>query len=149
LDIGWADRDYKKAGKIDMASKLNQSHFKRDSSFFQVHADWFDSTAYRNLSLTARCLLEEFMFVYLPGRNGHLVLSVEQAAVRLNTSEETARKAYHELMEKGFLVLSEEANYLNGRAREFRLTVFPSNNGREPSDDWKNWSPDNPIVKLK
>ncbi|MBT3990524.1 MAG: hypothetical protein HOE97_08400 [Rhodospirillaceae bacterium] len=132
-----------------MSKKIGGSKFKRQSNHIRIHYEWFDSPAYRSLSLTARCLLNEFLYVYRPSRNGHLVVSVETAAKRLNKSEETCRNAYYELMETGFLVLSEEARYINGRAREFRLTIYPSNNGREPTDDWQQWTPDNPIMRIK
>ena len=132
-----------------MGKPINSKHSKRDCRYFQVYEEWFESPAYRSFNPTARCLLDEFCNIYRPGRNGSLVLSNEVAAKRLNLSVETTRKAFHDLMETGFLVPNEDAQYLNGRAREFRLTIFPSNNGREPTDDWKLWSLDNPVMRFK
>lgn len=132
-----------------MSARIRKSQYKRAGYYFQVHSEWFESPAYRSLSLTARCLLNEFLNVYRPGRNGHLVLSVETACERLKISEGTAREAFHDLMERGFIILSEDANHLNGRAREFRLTILPTNNGREPTDDWRRWSPDAPLVRFR
>lgn len=132
-----------------MAQKIRAKEFARPGYFFPVHTEWFESPAFRSLSLAARCLLAEFLNIYRPSRNGHLVLPVEQACKRLKISEGTASRAFNDLMEKGFLVLSEDADHLNGRAREFRITILPTNNSREPTDDWRRWSPDKPLVHLR
>src|SRR5690606_32045043 len=102
---------------------------------------WLKSPAYRSLSCTARCLLEEFQRIYRPGRNGRLSISVNRACELLGVkSDNTARSAYRELEETGFLTLTADACHAAGRAREYRLTIHECN-GRAPTDDWKCWSP--------
>ena len=85
--------------------------------------------------------------VYRPGRNGRLSVSVANAAKLLNVSGNTARKAFRQLEERGFLALTEEAQYADGLVREYQLTIEPVH-GREPTDEWRNWQPESPILLL-
>ena len=131
-----------------MAKKPRISNqFKRPGRYVIRHSQWIESDAYRTLSLTARCLLEEFQFVYLPRRNGRIRLPVSTAAERLAVCENTARRAFDELLERGFITITEEADWINGQAREFRLTIEPCN-GREPTDEWRNWTPETPECRI-
>lgn len=111
------------------------------------HEQFIGSPAYRDLTTRARCLLEEFQRIYKPGRNGELSISVENAAKLLNCCANSARNAFRELEEKGFLALCCEASYSAGRATEYRLTIEP-HNGRAPTDDWMDWEPDKPILLI-
>ena len=104
----------------------------------------FDSPAYRDLSLVARALLDEFIHIYRPERNGTLSISVKNAAKRLNCNERTAIKAFRELMTHGFIVLIEGHYWQQRKAREWRLTFEPCN-GREPTDDWEHWTLESPL----
>ena len=124
------------------------TQFKRPGQYVIRHLEWLESDAYRSLSLTARCLLEEFQIVYRPGRNGRLVLPVLTAAERLGVCENTARKAFDELLGTSFIAISEEADWTNGRAREYRLTI-EQYKGCEPTDEWPNWTPDAPIWRAR
>lgn len=95
----------------------------------------FKSDEYVLLSVTARSLLDELQSLHMPGRNGRIVFSNDNAKKRLRKSESTITKAYKELQDKGFIILCEDYNYVAGKAREWRLTYEPYR-GREPTDDW-------------
>ncbi len=111
------------------------------------HEEWLNSPAYRSLSTNARCLLEEFQRIYWPDRNGRLSISNANACELLGVSENTARNAFRQLEERGFLTLTHEACYVAGKATEYRLTI-EEHNGREPTDDWRDWEPDRPILTI-
>ena len=96
----------------------------------------FKSKEYRELSLKARCLLDELQCIYRDDRNGRLVLSVGQAAKNTGVSYNTAMKAFKELQEAGFIEQMLEHRYAKKQAREWRLTFQPCA-GREPTDCWK------------
>lgn len=120
---------------------------KRPGGWHTSHEEWLASPAYRSLSLVARCLLTEFQRIHRPSRNGHLSISVENAAKLLNVSANTARKGFYELAERGFLALRADYCYTKGKATEYRLTIEPYN-GREPTDDWREWQPGKPVWSL-
>lgn len=64
--------------------------------------------------------------------------SVKRAKDALGVSKPTAIKAFDELSNKGFIDLVNQHEWLNGRAREWRLTYLPYK-GREPTDEWEDW----------
>ena len=129
-----------------MAKLLNQK-YRRSGGYIQRHEDWLSSPAYRDLKPIARCLLEEFQRIYRPDRNGKLSISVLKAAKLINASKESVSRAFYELAEHGFLKPMKDAYWIERMAREWTLT-FESLNGREPTDDWKNWTPGIPVFEL-
>ena len=120
---------------------------KQNARFFKVEAEWFHSPAYRDLSLKARCLLTEFLNIYRPGRNGELSISTRKAAEILSLTENTCIKAFRELVEHGFLILTNHEIWIQGKAREYELTVREIN-GRVQKDSWKQWEPGKPVSEL-
>lgn len=122
--------------------------FKRAGRFIQRHVEWLESPAYRAMSCSARCLLEEFQRVYFGYNNGQLSISNAKARQLLGISEHPVREAFRDLEEHGFIALRAEADYRAGMVREYRLTFEPMN-GREPKDEWKHWSPGNPVVRRR
>ena len=128
-----------------MARPLTSTRAK--TRYIKIEADWFESPAYRDLTLTARCLLTEFLNVYRPSRNGKLSISTRNAAVRLSVTENTCIKAFRDLVEHGFLILTNHENWIQGKAREFELTVRPVN-GRVQKDSWKEWEFGKPVSVL-
>lgn len=107
--------------------------------FIQKRAEVLESPAYRALKPLARCLLEEFLIINRPGRNGNLSISTLNAAKRLNVTENTAMKAFIELQKHGFLELTNIHCWQKRRAREFAITFLPVNKS-EPTDKWRNWN---------
>ena len=120
---------------------------KKKVRFIQIEADWFESPAYRDLSMTARNLLIEFINIYRPGRNGKLSISTKNAAKLLSLSENTCIKAYRELAEHGFLCLTNYENWMQGKARQFELTIRPTE-GSVEKDSWKKWEPGETVFTL-
>lgn len=130
-----------------MAKSFNNK-IKRQGGFIQKHEEWLACPAYRDLKPSARCLLEEFQRVYRPDRNGQLSISVANAKVLLNVSKETASKAFYDLSEHGFIVLTKGQVWTERIAREWKLTFMPCGT-REPTDEWKLWSKDNPVNSIR
>ena len=115
--------------------------------FIKIESSWFESPAFRDLCPLSRCLLIEFVSIYRPGRNGELVLSTRQAAKRIGVAENTVIKAFHDLVEHGFLILTSHQNWMQGMAREFELTVMGIDL-RVSKDSWKQWKPGKPVATL-
>ncbi len=127
--------------------KPAENEIKRAGGYFTVSREWFNSAAFRDLSLPARCLLTEFQNVFYPGRNGALSISVANAAERLGVDPKTARKPFHELAEHGFIALTKGEYWQERKAREWRLTFYGCH-GKEATDEWRFWKPGEPVVKL-
>ncbi len=120
---------------------------KPKDRFIKIESSWFESPAFRDLCPLSRCLLIEFVSIYRPGRNGELVLSTRQAAKRIGVAENTVIKAFHDLVEHGFLILTSHQNWMQGMAREFELTVMGIDL-RVSKDSWKQWKPGKPVATL-
>ena len=122
-----------------MAKKKNlHRRYKHEGGFIGLPTRVFDSPAYRDLSLKSRCLLDELQKVHRAGLNGRIVFSIDMAAQRLSVTPKTASNAFQELVDHGFIERMLDGNWLNGQAREWRLT-YEIYNGREPTDEWKGW----------
>ncbi|MAM34834.1 MAG: hypothetical protein CMH28_07145 [Micavibrio sp.] len=123
-----------------MAQRKKTLHksFKHPGGFIGLPQMVFWSDPYRDLTLVARCLLDEFQAIYRKGRNGRIVLSVATASQRLNTSYKPVSRAFAELAEHGFIECTKGSNWKDGKTREWRLTYEPCE-GREPTHDWKLW----------
>ena len=67
---------------------------------------------------------------------------ITQVTRSIKCSRDTASKLFIELMEYGFIALVDEADFYANKARSWRLTYRPFLN-REPTHDWKNWTPKN------
>lgn len=123
-----------------MAKKKKNLHkyYKHEGGFVGLPRRVFRSPQYKRLSRNAKCLLDELQDRHMPGRNGRIVLSVEELEKLLNISYVTASKAFKELEKTKFIERTFEADYTNGKAREWRLTYEP-HHGREPTDCWKDF----------
>jgi len=121
--------------------------YKRKGGYVQKSEERLASPAYRDLKPIARCLLEEFQRLFRPDRNGHLSISVANACILVKASKESVSKAFYELADHGFLKPMKDAYWIERIAREWALTFEPLNN-REPTDNWKKWSPNNPVFEL-
>jgi hypothetical protein len=115
--------------------------------YLSLDAECFESDAFRDLTPKARCLLFEFIYIWRPDRNGKLVISTRNAAKLIGVNPDTIGNAYHELVEHGFLVLSEHENWRESRAREFELTVKDVGQSKA-KNLWKQWQPGKPVNRL-
>ena len=96
------------------------------------------SPAYRDLTLPARCLMLELQDVWRPSEPD-VHYSARRAATALNVSKSTASTTFHELVDHGFINRVGASDWLNGKARTYRLTWL-SHDGREPTNEWMRWS---------
>ena len=122
-------------------------NYRRPGRFLQQHEQWLGSPAHSDLKCDARCLLTEFQRLYVPGRNGQLSISVKNAAKALNIHPDTAARAFYDLVEHGFLILRKGELWQQRLAREWELTIYPSEN-HEPTDDWQRWDTGNPVRQV-
>ena len=115
--------------------KSRAKAYKREGNFFMFHHEIFESSAFRSLDCKARCLLFELWRYYQPGSE-IVFLSVREASKRLGVHPDTAGKAFSNLSDRGFIVMTNHAQWQQRISRTWRLTWQPFK-GREPTDDWR------------
>ena len=77
----------------------------------RLHEWMLKHHSYRSLSCCSRCLLVELMRCYNGENNGHVGLSIRQAATRLNCNKDTASKAFKELQRLGFIKIKAKGSF--------------------------------------
>jgi len=107
-------------------------------------AEMLESQAYRNLDSIARDLLDEFLIICTPSRNGRISLTTKKAAERIGVSENTILGRFDMLVAHGFIVMTKGEVWVERMAREWRITCIECN-GKEPTNDWELWTPGNPV----
>ncbi len=116
----------------------------RNDGAKHVRLYWWllDCPAYRNLSCYGRALLIEFIYRHNGENNGAVIMSVREAAERLDVALNTASKALAELQDKGFIRLAKAGSFNLKRrhATEWTLTMF-SVGDIKPTKIFLNWKP--------
>jgi hypothetical protein len=113
---------------------------KNGEQFFPISYLMAHSAAFRSLSGPALKVWIELRTRYNGGNNGHLSLSLEEAARLLGVGKATAHRAFLELQNKGFIVMTQRGQYRGRRATTWRVTDRDFN-GQQPTHDWKRWQP--------
>jgi len=111
------------------------------SRFVRLPHSLLETSAYRTLSLAARAVLTELAMLENGSNNGELFLSVRDAADRIGVVDlGVVRKALDDLVERGFIKVSQEAHFHikaaeKSRARCWQLTWIPAF-GKAPTRDF-------------
>lgn len=122
---------------------------KSSEKFVQLPDSILRSPAYRSLSVNARALLVELIWLFNGKNNGALWLSVRSAAARIGRIDTKATAdAFAELMRVGFIALTKDAYFSikasdASRARCWRLTwIYDHANKKPATFDFKTFVPD-------
>lgn len=100
------------------------------------------SDAWRSLSGAAVRLFLELHTRFNGSNNGKLRRSYAEAAEALGLGKATVQRAFRDLQDKGFLVLTCEGNWYDRQAHEWRLTTKPVQKVRGtqvPTHDWRGY----------
>ncbi len=115
--------------------------------FGRVPHELLRSNAYRSLSPNARSLLVELISIYNGDNNGSLYLSVRDAAARMGVVDlSAASRAFDDLQDMGFIVLTVDSTFRGGssgksRARCWRLTFEPGPGRKLATHDYREREP--------
>lgn len=114
--------------------------------FVQLHMWLLGSPAWQDLSGNARAVYVEMKARYNGKNNGLLTMSTREAGDAINATNDTGSRALRELIEHGFLVVTEASSFVRkvGVARSFRLTEAADDRPgvtRLPTKDFMKWRP--------
>ena len=106
-----------------------------------------ESAAWLSLSAQARALYVHIALRYNGRNNGHIGLSVRDAAAECRLAKDTAARAFSELVERGFIELAQAGafNLKVRHAAEWRLTALPCDRTSAlPSKAFMRWRQSDP-----
>lgn len=95
--------------------------------FMAVPNHIWDSPAMRDCDAKSRVVFLEILRRYDGYNNGHIPLSVREAAQKVNISKGTANNKIHELVKVGLINITKNSGFnMKGRtSREYEITFHP------------------------
>jgi DNA-binding transcriptional MocR family regulator len=108
----------------------------RPQRFVQIFHWEMDCAAYKDLSANARAIYDQIKRRYNGSNNGFITYSVREAARELKIGNSTAKRAFDQLQDHGFIVAEQRGHFHwkinpNGSkirpASEWRLTIYDDN----------------------
>lgn len=117
----------------------NTGRSRTNGDFVMLERSLLRSAAYRSLTPAARAVLVEILNRYYGHNNGQIGLSVRSAAETCKIGKNTANRAFHELVEKGFIVCVTPGGFSRKtrHAAEWRVTHRRCDvTGQRPSKDY-------------
>ncbi len=121
-------------------NKPNQTGRNDTEHFVKLTKNIYQSAAWRDLRPVARCIYIEIRQRYKGFNNGEIALSCRDAATATHCSTNTARRAFQELVEHGFIKMITKGRFTYRNATEWALTDARLNN-ELPTKDWYQWQP--------
>lgn len=119
-------------------------HSRHDDPHARIYDHWVKHPAWASMSVHAKVLLTETMASYRPRRANLFSMSNARAARQLRCAENTAAKAIHELIERGWFVL-ERRGAMTGqrgaRERMVSLGMFKTETRVDDRDAALRWEP--------
>lgn len=122
--------------------RVNKTGRNDTEQFFPLNYSMARSAAWRSLSGPAVKIYLELRCRFSGGNNGDLSLSLDEASRLLGIGKATAKRAFAELVEKGFIVLTHRGRFTGRKAATYCVTDR-SHNGAQATNDWKHWRPVN------
>ncbi len=125
-----------RSGKMSKYSKAKGRSTKRP--FVNLRYDIMDSPAWLSLSCKARVAWTEVVRRYNGTNNGEIPLSCRELAVRANIGKGTAKKAFDELIEAGFIKIGRDSNF-NYKMKEARrwIVTHQRYQDKPATNEWK------------
>lgn len=118
-----------------MSKPVKAKYFKHRGQVIVKPKLLLEAQRYFALSLAARVLMDHLQLAWNPGVSA-VHYSARRAADVLGMSRGSAAAALRELVELGFMTITGESNWQNGKAREYRLNWIPSTDKLYPSEEW-------------
>lgn len=124
-----------------MAKGYQRAKGRSGPNFIMLRHDMMDSEAWRTLSAHAQALWCHIRRRYNGNNNGEIPLSCREAGQLLNAGKGTARLAFIELLEHGFIRVGEFSNFTLKTKKSRRwIMTHEAYGGKGPSNEWRAYS---------
>jgi hypothetical protein len=111
---------------------------QRHEQYAPLSYPMLKSPAWRSLGGSAIKVLLELHTRFHGMNNGELFLGLDEAARTLGIGKATAKAAFDQLVEKGFLRLTKRGIFVRRHASTYALTFKPTQSNPR-TDAWRNW----------
>ena len=118
----------------------NRTGRSKSEQYFQIPYSMAHSLAWRSLSGGAMKVYMELRTRFHGGNNGKIYLSMSECSNLLAMSRSTAKRAFDELIDKGFITCTKEGSWYGRKAAEYSITD-KGLDGHLPTYAWKQWRP--------
>lgn len=113
---------------------IKAKQFRHQGGVIRLRRDMITSPQWRALSSHARALIIELQAMWRPGTATYH-LSARRAGELLGMGKDIGNAALHEVRDAKFIILADESDFPNKKARTYRLT-WETFDGREPTNEW-------------
>lgn len=122
--------------------KYTKAKGRGKHNFVMLRHDMMKSAAWLSLSAKARCVWTEIMLRYNGNNNGEIPLSCREAGELCNIGKGTAKRAFDELKDKGFIKIGSYAGFQNKYRYATRwIVTHEFLDGKQPTNEWRNFKP--------
>lgn len=122
------------------ARNNGKSQLMHDGQFVPLSYRFLHSPAWRSLRGPAVKVWLELRSRYNGGNNGKLALSCDSAAKVLHLGKATVLRAFKELQDKGFIVMTRRGQWYGRMATTWAVTDKPCD-GNLATRTWETWQP--------
>jgi hypothetical protein len=112
---------------------------QKKSRFVIFHHEILTSPAFMSLSCQAVRVLILLKMRFNGSNNGDISLSCREIARLGNMALNTAKRAFNELEEKGFIKLAVLGSIITCKSSTWLLTTDKNNTETKSTDEWRNW----------
>lgn len=122
--------------------KYSKAKGRSSGQFIMLRHDIMKSPAWRSLSTNARCVWTEIMHRYNSGNNGEIPLSCREAGEFCNISKGSAKRAFDELLDRGFIKVGWYSSFTYKYKKSRRWIVTQERyDDKPPTNEWRKWKP--------
>ena len=120
-------------------AKYRKGKKRNSHNFVMLRFDIMKSEAWRSLSPVARCVWTEIMLRFNGNNNGQIPLSCREAATLCNTSNNTAARAFNDLIDRGFIKIAGHSDFRlkTKTARRWTVTHEGLGNEKTGTNEWR------------
>ena len=127
-------------------SRQSKMRFDKRGGVITVCRQMIESPNFQTLTSYSRSLITLMQCHWRPDK--YVDYGIREAMTRLCCSDKTARRAFDQLQERGFIVCEEQSLFSSrtqSKSRSWRLTWLPYGFDCDPTNDWEQWGAKNAI----
>lgn len=114
---------------------------KIKGGYIPIARDILKSDAYIDLHIGGKAIIPHLANCWHSEKQEAITYSARQVADVLNVSKSTGSRILKDLIAKGFINTVAESDWINGKARAYKLNWLPYH-GKEATDEWREYVSD-------